>query len=94
MPLSHFIMVSLQSHYFGETNRLNEATVRNILNSVAVEYRQFDRGPTQDIYGSDTFNQTVTAYLGISHVTGEIPDIGEMFYPASAVIFADPGKND
>jgi len=38
--------------------------------------------------------QTATVCLGINHFTGEIADIGEMFYPASAVISVDPGKND
>jgi len=84
----------LQIHYVDETNRSSEATACNNSNIVAAGYRQFDRGLTQDVYGSYTFNQAVTGYLGINHVTGEIPAIGETFYPVSTIFFVGPGKND
>jgi hypothetical protein len=54
-------------------------TNHNNPNIVAAGYLPFDRGLPQDIYGRDTFNQTVTVYLGINYVLGEIPDIGETF---------------
>ena len=84
----------LPAHYFDETNRLDEASVRNNPNIVAAEYLPFDRVLLQDIYGRYTFNQTVTVYLGINYVIAEIPDISETFYPASAIVFVALGKID
>jgi hypothetical protein len=62
----------LQIHYVDETNRFSEATACNNSNIVAAGYRQFDRGLTQDIYGSYTVNQTVTIYPGINYVTDKL----------------------
>lgn len=74
-----------QLHYFSETDRFDEATVRNNPNIVAAEYLQFDRGLSHDIYGSYTFNEAVTVYVGMNNVTDETPDIGESYYPVSAI---------
>jgi iron complex outermembrane receptor protein len=74
-----------QAHYFGETHRFDEATMRNNPNIVAPEYLEFDNGLTHDLYGSYTFNDFVTVYLGMNNVTDETPDIGEAFYPVGAI---------
>jgi iron complex outermembrane receptor protein len=79
------VLVRWQAHYFGETYRFDEATMRNNPNIVAEEYLQFDRGLTHDLYGSYTFNDSVTVYLGINNITDETPDVGEAFYPVSAI---------
>lgn len=74
-----------QLHYFSETDRFDKATVRNNPNIVAAEYLEFDRALTHDIYGSYSFNEAVTVYVGLNNVTDERPDIGETFYPVSAI---------
>ena len=79
------VLVRWQTHYYGETDRFDEATVRNNPNIVAEKYMQFDSALTHDIYGSYTFNDSVTVYLGINNVTDETPDIGETSYPVSFI---------
>jgi len=79
------IALRWQLHYFDETNRFDEATMRNNPNIVAKKYRQFDSGLSHDLYGSYTFNGGVTLYVGMNNVTDERPDIGETFYPVSAI---------
>jgi outer membrane receptor protein involved in Fe transport len=60
-------------------------TVRHNPNIVAAEYLQFNQGLSHDIYGSYTFNEAVTVYVGINNVTNETPDIGESYYPVIAI---------
>jgi iron complex outermembrane receptor protein len=79
------MLLRWQAHYFGETHRFDEATMRNNPNIVAPEYLEFDNGLTHDLYGSYTFNDFVTVYLGMNNVTDETPDIGEAFYPVGAI---------
>ena len=79
------MMLRWQLHYFDKTNRFDKATVRNNPNIVAAEYLEFDRALTHDIYGSYSFNEAVTVYVGLNNVTDERPDIGETFYPVSAI---------
>jgi iron complex outermembrane receptor protein len=74
-----------QLHYFDETNRFDEATMRNNPNIVSAKYMQFDQGLSHDIHGSYTFNETMTVYLGMNNVTDEEPDVGETSYPVSAI---------
>jgi len=79
------MLVRWQAHYFGETDRFDEATIRNNPNIVSEQYLQFDRSLTHDLYGSYAFNDSVTVYLGMNNITDETPDVGESFYPVSAI---------
>ncbi|MFT4713843.1 MAG: iron complex outermembrane receptor protein [Candidatus Azotimanducaceae bacterium] len=79
------ILLRWQAHYFGETYRFDEATMRNNPNIVAAEYLKFDSGLTHDLYGSYTFNDAVTVYVGMNNVTNETPDVGEVGYPVSVI---------
>ena len=74
-----------QVHYFDETNRFDDLTTRNNPNIVARRFLEFDRKLTHDIYGSHSINDQLTIYAGINNLTDEQPDIGEIFYPVSAV---------
>jgi hypothetical protein len=57
-----YILMRWQAYYFGETDRFGEATMRNNPNIVAEEYLLSDRCLTRDLYGSYTFNDSVTFY--------------------------------
>ncbi len=74
-----------QVHYFDETNRFDDLTTRNNPNIVERRYLEFDRKLTHDIFGSHQFTDQLTIYAGINNLTDEQPDIGEIFYPVSAV---------
>lgn len=68
-----------QAYYFGETDRFGEATMRNNPNIVAEEYLLSDRCLTRDLYGSYTFNDSVTFYQGMNNITDDRPDVGKHF---------------
>jgi iron complex outermembrane receptor protein len=73
-----------QMHYFDETNRFDDVTVRNNPNIVAKKYLRFGRKLTHDVYASQRLGE-FTVFAGINNLTNEKPDIGEVFYPVSAV---------
>lgn len=74
-----------QVHYFDETNRFDDVTTRNNPNIVARRYLQYNRKLTHDLYASHRFGDGLMVYVGVNNVTGEKPDLGETFYPVSAV---------
>ena len=74
-----------QVHYFDETNRFDDLTTQNNPNIVARKYLQFDRKLTHDVYASHQFTDQLTVFAGVNNLTNEKPDVGEVFYPVSAV---------
>jgi len=49
------------------------------------QYLDYDARFTHDIQARYTFDDRFTLYAGVNNFTNQGPDIGELFYPVSAL---------
>lgn len=72
-------------NYFSRTQRYTYAERLAQPDIAESRYLNFKEHFTQDIQGRYTFSNDLTIYIGINNLTNEQPDLGEVFYPTSAV---------
>jgi outer membrane receptor protein involved in Fe transport len=73
--------------YFNETDRFTTGSTLQQLEDDRVDpkYLQFDAKFEQDIYAAYEFGDSFELFGGVNNITNEKPDIGETYYPYSAV---------
>ena len=81
----HSLLVNYGLNYFDETSRFDIEERRADPDIAASEYLDYDARLTQDLQVRYEFGNGVALYGGIDNLTDQEPDIGETFYPVSAV---------
>jgi len=71
--------------YFDETQRYTKETRQNNPDIADPKYWDYDEKMVHNIYAAYDFSEKFTLSGGIDNFTNEKPDIGETFYPVSAV---------
>ena len=79
------LVVNYGLNYFDKTYRYTYQERRANADIVAPEYRKYDARFTHDVQASFGFANGLSLYGGIDNLTDQKPDIGQTFYPVSAV---------
>lgn len=73
--------------YFDQTKRFTTSSNDQVLDpDIAADgYLEYEERFVQDVYGSYDVTEGFSLFAGIDNLTNEKPDVGETFYPVSAV---------
>jgi iron complex outermembrane receptor protein len=79
------LLVNYGFNYFDETYRYTFQERRANPDIVADEYRKYDARFTHDIQARYRLQNGLAVYGGVNNLTDQEPDIGQTFYPVSAL---------
>jgi iron complex outermembrane recepter protein len=71
--------------YFDETQRFTKLTRTNNPNIAEPRYLDYKRHLVHNLHAGYDFRDNISVFGGVNNLTNEKPDIGETFYPVSAV---------
>jgi len=79
------LLLNYGFNYFDETQRYTKETRTNNPDIADRKYWDYDEKMVHNVYGAYDFSDKFRLSGGIDNFTDEKPDIGETFYPVSAV---------
>ncbi len=79
------VMVNYRLEYFDKTQRYTRQERQNNPEIAARNYWDFDEKTVHNVYAAWDIDDRFRVSGGIENVTDEDPDIGETFYPVSAL---------